>query len=208
MAAVFLGLQLCLAPVARAETAVAPGSDAPVASAFQPKDEFERLQYVGRAQPGVATVELLRYVDTLPTDHPRYLETLLEIGSEYVALNRGDEVEQIASRIEALSDRLPLARPAAMLLRGQWMQSHGEVSKAERQIIEASALLPPNPPGYLRLRLLMSSAVVKSRGGHYDEAMLRYNQALKLADETGPTWRRIDLRALAAQVLLDAGQRT
>jgi len=206
MAAVFLGLQLCLAPVARAETAVAPGSDAPVASAFQPKDEFERLQYVGRAQPGVATVELLRYVDTLPTDHLRYLETLLEIGSEYVALNRGDEVEQIASRIEALSDRLPLARPAAMLLRGQWMQSHGEVSKAERQIIEASALLPPNPPGYLRLRLLMSSAVVKSRGGHYDEAMLRYNQALKLADETGPTWRRIDLRALAAQVLLDAGQ--
>ena len=207
MAAVLLGLQLCLAPGARAETAVAPGSDAPPAvSTFQPKDEFERLQYIGRAQPGVATVELLRYVGTLHTDHPRYLETLLEIGSEYVALNRSDEVEQIASRIEALSDRLPLARPAAMLLRGQWMQSHGEVSKAERQIIEASALLPPNPPDYLRLRLLMSAAVVKSRGGHYDEAMLRYNQALRLADESGPTWRRIDLRALVAQVLLDAGQ--
>ena len=121
-------------------------------------------------------------------------------------MNQGDEVEQVAARIEALSDRLPLARPAAMLLRGQWMQAHGEVSKAERQIIEASALLPANPPDYLRLRLLMSSAYVKNRGGHYDEAMLRYNQALKLVDETGPIWRRIDLRALIARVLLDAGQ--
>ena len=51
---------------------------------------------------------------------------------------------------------------------------------------EASALLPPRPPDYLRLRMLMSSAYVKNRGGHYDEAMLRYNQALKLVDETGP----------------------
>ena len=209
MAAAVLGLQLLLAPGTRANTpaaAVQPPAALPVESTFKPTDELDRLRYVGRAQPDVATVELLRYADTLRVDDPRYLETLLEVGSEYASMNKGDQVEQIAVRIEALSDRLPLARPAAMLLRGQWMQSHGEVSKAERQIIEASALLPPDPPGYLRLRLLMSSALVKNRGGHYDEAMRRYNQALKLADETGPTWLRIDLRSLIAQVLLDAGQ--
>jgi diguanylate cyclase (GGDEF)-like protein len=183
-----------------------PANAQPRAASFQPVDELDRLQYVGRAQPEVAAVELLRYADTLQPDHPRYIETLLELGSDYVGVNKGDQVEQVADRIEALSDRYPLARPAAMLLRGQWMQTHGEVSKAERQLIEASALLPANPPSWLQLRQLMSWAYVKNRGGHYDEAMLRYNQALKLVDETGPMWRRIDLRALVAKVLFDAGQ--
>ena len=212
MGAVVLGLQLWLmasgaqANVPAESAGAQPPAAPPVGAVYKPTDELQRLQYVGRAQPDIATVALLRYVETLHVDDPRHVEALLEVGSEYVGLNKGDEVEQVASRIEALSDRVPLARPAAMLLRGQWMQAHGEVSKAERQIIEASALLPANPPDYLRLRLLMSSAFVKNRGGHYDEAMMRYNQALKLADETGPIWRRIDLRALIAQVLFDAGQ--
>ena len=173
----------------------------------KPTDELDRLQFLGRAQPDVATVELLRYVDTLRVDDPRYLETLLELGSEYVGLNQG-RAGRAGRRPHrgAVRPRCRWRGPAAMLLRGQWMQAHGEVSKAERQIIEASALLPPKPPDYLRLRLLMSSAYVKNRGGHYDEAMLRYNQALKLVDETGPTWRRIDLRTLIASVLFDAGQ--
>ncbi|MBW8758564.1 MAG: GGDEF domain-containing protein [Burkholderiales bacterium] len=210
MAAVLVGLQL-LAGGARAivpseSMPGEPPTALPVAASFKPVDEFERLQFVGRAQPELATVGLLRYVDTLAVDSPRHLEALMELGSGYVGQNKGDEVEQVALRIEALSDRLPLARPCAMLLRGQWMQTHGEVSKAERQIIEAQVLLPAALPDWLRLRLLMNSAFVKNRGGHYDEAMARYNQALKLADETGPMWRRIDLRALVASVLFDAGQ--
>jgi len=210
MAALLLGLQL-LAGGAHANTpsgsmpAEPPGT-LPVAASFKPADEFERLQFVGRAQPELATVGLLRYLDTLKVEDPRHLEALVELGSEYVGLNRSDEVEQVAARIAALSDRLPLARPAAMLLRGQWMQTHGEVSKAERQIIEAQVLLPSSLPDWLRLRLLMSSAYVKNRGGHYDEAMARYNQALKLADASGPMWRRIDLRSLIANVLFNAGQ--
>ena len=190
-----------------AESAAAqPPSATPTVREFKATDELERLQYIGRAQPETARVQLLRYVDTLRTEDPRHLETLMEIGSEYTTMNRGDDVEQVAVRIESLSDHVPLARPAAMLLRGQWMESHGEVSRAERQFIEASALLPADAPDYLRLRLLMSSALVKNRAGHYEEAMLRYNQALKLVDEIGPVWRRIDLRTLIAAVLLGAGQ--
>ena len=207
---ILLGLQGLLLPAARAQepasaATVQPSSAQPPPAA-PPADELTRLEFVGRAQPEIATAELSRYVDTLRIDDARYLEALLELGSEYVGMSQGEQVEQVAARIEALSDRLPLARPAAMLLRGQWMQAHGEVSKAERQIIEASALLPANPPDYLRLRLLMSSAYVKNRGGHYDEAILRYNQALKLVDQTGPVWRRVDLRTRIAGVLFDAGQ--
>jgi len=200
-AALLLALQLLPAPAARAGAL----SEA-VAASFKPADEFDRLQFLGRAQPEIATVGLLHYADTLQVRDPRYLETLLEVGFEYVGLNLGEQVEQIASRIEVLSDRLPLARPAAMLLRGRWMQTHGELSRAERELIEASALLPAHPPDYLRLRLLMSAAFVKNRGGHYDEAMIRYNQALKLVDAQGPTWRRCDLRSLISNVLFDAGQ--
>ena len=207
---ILLGLQGLLLPAARAQVpasaaAVQPSSAQPSPGAV-PADELTRLEFVGRAQPEIATAELSRYVDTLRIDDARYLEALLELGSEYAGMSQGEQVEQVAARIEALSDRLPLARPAAMLLRGQWMQAHGEVSKAERQIIEASALLPANPPDYLRLRLLMSAAHVKNRGGHYDEAILRYNQALKLVDQTGPVWRRVDLRTRIAGVLFDAGQ--
>ncbi|MEP6503430.1 MAG: GGDEF domain-containing protein [Betaproteobacteria bacterium] len=183
-----------------------PPGATPVGITFKPTDELDRLEFIGRALPDVAAAELLRYADTLRTDDPRHLETLMEIGSEYTAQNKGDDVERIAVRIDALSDHVSLARPAAMLLRGQWMQSHGDVGKAERQFIEASALLPANAPNYLRLRLLMSYAVVKNRAGHFDEAMLRYNQALKLVDEIGPNWRRIDLRQQVAAVLLAAGQ--
>jgi len=209
--AAILALPLLLAGAAGANVPagampVDPPGAQPVAASFKPADEFERLQFIGRAQPEVATVGLLHYVDTLPVDAPRHLEALVELGSEYVGLNRSDEVERVAVRIDALSDRVPLARPAAMLLRGQWMQTHGEVSKAERQIIEAQALLPATLPDWLRLRLLMNSAYVKNRGGHYDEAMARYNQALKLADESGPIWRRIDLRSSIASVLFNAGQ--
>jgi diguanylate cyclase (GGDEF)-like protein len=198
--------RLALANVPAESVAAQPPMAAPNRDVFKPMGELERLQYIGRAQPDVATIELLRYADTLHRDDPRHLETLMEVGSEFASLNKGDEVEQVARRIELLSDQVPLARPAAMLLRGLWMQTHGEVSKAERQFIEASALLPANAPNYLRLRLLMSYALVKNRGGHYDEAMLRYNQALKLVDEVGPTWQRIDLRSAISQVLLDAGQ--
>ena len=211
LVAVALGLQFLLASGAHAGTPTEMAGSrttaaSPAAASVPATDELERLEYVGRAQPEVAIAQLLRYVDALPVSDPRHLEALLQLGTDYVAQNRNDQVEQIATRIDSLSDRLPLARPAAMLLRGQWMQRHGEVSKAERQIIEASALLPAKPPEYLRLRVLMSTAFVKNRGGHYDEAMLRYNQALKVADDGGPMWRRVDLRALIAGVLRDAGQ--
>jgi len=204
--AVAVALALLLAPPAWAKAADDAATATPAEPVYLTTDELHRLQYVGRAQPDVASAALLRYADTLKIDDPRYIETLLEVGSEYVGLNRGDDVEQIAVRIDALSDRMPLAAPAAMLLRAQWTQAHGALSKAEHQIIDASALLPADAPEYLRLRLLMSSAYLKNRSGHYDEAMLRYNQALKLADETGQIWRRVDLRASIAQVLADAGQ--
>ena len=180
---------------------------APAASAvFHPASELERLKYLGRSQPDVATVQLQKFAAALPAEDPRLLEALVEIGGEYVALSRADAVEETAVRIEALSDRVPLARPAAMLLRGLWMQSHNEVGKAERQLIEAAALLPAGAPDFLRLPLLEGYGQVESRGGRYDEAMRRYDQALKIVDEAGPAFARIDVRQLIVSLLQDTGQ--
>jgi len=206
MAGALLGLLLGAAGARAGDGASA--HDMPTAAASQPapRNELERLQYIGRAQPDVAVTGLQAYIAALPVEDPRHLEALLELGANYVAQNRAEQVEEVAARIDSLSDRLSLARPAAMLLRGQWMQRHGDVGKAERQIIEASALLPANPPDYLRLRVLMSTAFVKNRGGHYDEAMASYNQALKLVDQSAPTWMRVDLRSAISNVLREAGQ--
>ena len=183
-----------------------PPTASPEGATLQPQTELQRLQYIGRAQPDVATLELAKYAATLRHDDPHLLETLMELGTEYGSLSKGEQCEQVARQIESLSDHLPLARPAAMLLRGYWLQGHGEVSRAERQLIEATALMPADAPAYLRLQLLKSWAEVKSRGGHYDEAMARYNQALKMVDESGTAWRRIDLRGSIATVLMEAGQ--
>jgi diguanylate cyclase (GGDEF)-like protein len=192
-----------LAPADEAFPASAPAS---AAARYQPTSELDRLEYLGRSQPHAAIEGLLRYVDTLPPEDPRLLEALMEIGSRYVSLTMGDEVENTAHRIESLGASVPLARPAAMLLRGQWLDVHDEVSRAERQLIEASALLPAKIPDFLRLRLLVSYGDVKGRGGHYDEAMLRFNEAMRLVDERGAVWRRIDVRGLIEGVLREAGQ--
>jgi len=161
---VLAGLALCAgrthASVAAEPIGALPPVAVPSVEHVTPVSELERLQFLGRAQPDVAIGELLKYADTLKREDPRHLETLMEIGAEYVAQSKGDDVEQLARRIEALSDRVALARPAAMLLRGHWLQGHGEVSKAERQFIEAAALVPADAPAYLRLRLLISYAEV------------------------------------------------
>ena len=96
MAGVLLGLQLLLAPAARADAPAASGTPR-AATPFKPADEFERLEFVGRAQPEVGSAGLLRYLQTLRMEEPRYLQALMELGSEYVRLNRGDDGEQAES---------------------------------------------------------------------------------------------------------------
>jgi diguanylate cyclase (GGDEF)-like protein len=190
---------------AAAPAASVPGPS-PAPARYVPLDELDRLEYLGRSKPQLAIDGLLRYAATLTPEDPRLLEALMDIGSRYVTLSMGDQVEATAHRIENLGASVPLARPAAMLLRGQWLDVHDEPSRAERQLIEASALLPPTIPDFLRIRLLVSYGDVKSRGGHYDEAMVRFNEAMRLVDEKGPVWRRIDVRGLIESVLREAGQ--
>jgi diguanylate cyclase (GGDEF)-like protein len=149
---------------------------------------------------------VLHYADTLPPEDPRLLEALMAAGSRNVRLARGDGVEEIARRIEALRDRVPLARPAAMLLRAQWLDAHGEPAKAERQLIEARPLLPADPPFYLHLRQLVVDGDLKRRRGHLDEALARYDEALRLVDASSPDWRRADLRNAIVSLLREAGQ--
>jgi diguanylate cyclase (GGDEF)-like protein len=183
-----------------------PPAVSPHAEADRPSSELDRLEQLGRTQPAVAAAQLVAYAATLAPADPRFLEALTEAGSQYVNAAMGDSVEQIARRIESLSGTVPLARPAAMILRGHWLVKHGEPSHAERQLIEANALLPAEVPLYLRLRLLGCWGEAKGRAGRYDEAMKRYNVALRLADESAPVWRRIDMRIDAATVLIDAMQ--
>jgi diguanylate cyclase (GGDEF)-like protein len=173
---------------------------------YVPADELERLEYLSRAQPEVALPALLHLADTVRHDDARLLDVLMVVGTRYVDLGQAEEAEAIARRIEALKDRVPAARAAALLLRGQWFAHHGEIAHAQRQLIEARALLPADAPLALRIRLLATDGDVENRRGHFDEAMSRYNAAMRLADAAGLPWRRGDMRNLAVSNLIDAGQ--
>jgi diguanylate cyclase (GGDEF)-like protein len=204
LAAIALACALLAPPQARAAEAAAPAASA--YAGYEPADELERLEYLARSQPNRAVTELQHFADTLKPDDPRLLEALMEAGACDVTLAMDEQVEQVARRIEALAGDNQLARPAAMLLRGQWLDAHGDVGRAERQVIEATALFPRDLPTWLHLRLLATAGDIKQRGGHYDEAMARFNEALRLADETAPLWRRIDMRRAVAGALFEAGQ--
>jgi diguanylate cyclase (GGDEF)-like protein len=205
-AAVALACTLLAPPRAAAGDAARAASAAAPPAAFKPADELGRLEYLARSQPSVAVTALLRYADTLAQDDPRHLEALMEAGTGYVTLSMDDQVEQVARRVESLAGDNPLARPAAMLLRGQWLDAHGDVGRAERQIIEANALFPREVPAWLRIRLLLTAGDIKQRGGHYDEAMIRFNETLRLVDESAPAWRRVDMRRTVSNALMEAGQ--
>jgi diguanylate cyclase (GGDEF)-like protein len=208
------GIGVAPAAIALACALLAPRSHAaeppPAASMhtarYQPVDELERLEYLARSQPNAAVVELRRFADAMSADDPRRLEAMMEIGVSDVTLALDDDLEQVARRIETLASGTPLARPAAMLLRAQWLDANGDVSRAERQVIEATALFPPDTPAWLHILQLSTTGHIKLRGGRYDEAMISYNEALRLVDATGPAWQRVDVRLALGGTLLDAGQ--
>jgi diguanylate cyclase (GGDEF)-like protein len=205
-----LALAAALLPDARvcAATPAEEPMSAPARArtAYRPQNELDRLEYLSRGQPDVALPGLLRYADTLQPDDPRLLEALLTAGGRAAGLSMGDEVDRVERRLDALADRAPAARAAAMLLRGEWLEQQGETARAERQLIEASALLPPDPPPYVQLRMLVSLSMIKGRRGNFEDAMKAAHEAIQLADEVGPVWRRIDARSLGVGVLAETGE--
>jgi diguanylate cyclase (GGDEF)-like protein len=174
---------------------------------FTIHSELERLQVLGRSDPDRAAGELERFVAAHPAPDPQRLEALISLGMQYASLSQPDDLERVARLLDALVDSQPLARPAAMITRANGLWRHNELTRADRLLIESSALISPDAPLALRLAWLSTSGSVKTHSGHYDEALRRRHDAITLVDRNGgPAWRAIDTRLSLANTLIDAGQ--
>jgi diguanylate cyclase (GGDEF)-like protein len=168
-------------------------------------DEFSRLEALSRRDPKASSGALLAYADRLPAGLPRLRALMLAAGG--FARTRDEAgVDRVVGKIAAELREVAWAEPASLLVRAQWLDFHGDVHKAENLLIQASPLVRDDAPAWLRLRLLMSYADVCSRQGRYDEALARYDTAMKLADAVGPSWRSIDVRSAMSDMMLQAGR--
>ena len=186
------------------ETTISASST--VVPLYEPRTEIERLQLLARTDPDAAATELERWIDGHPAPHPLRAEALRVLGNTYNSLSQGEQVERVARLADAMGDEDPVAKPTAMVMRAGWLVSHNEPAKADRLLIEASALMMGTVPTQLRLDWLAAGGNVKRRTGHHDDALRAYHEAITLADRDGPEWRQLDLRSGLVGVLLDALQ--
>ncbi len=184
-------------PIPALATATAPGTAS--ASAL---DSIEaRLR--GRPDAAVTALQALSRVQ--PAASLAWQETLVARGHLLVRLADAAAVEALARELEA-SAGPGSPRAAAQLLRAQWMGRHGSLGEADRKLADALAELSPDTPASLRLRFLAAHGLIKENRGQLDAAVALYQQAVLLADQVGPVWRRSDQRNALAYALAQAQQ--
>jgi len=114
--------------------------------------------------------------------------------------------EATAGALDVMAASNALAAAAAHLVRGNAWSRQKPTSRADRALAAAMAALPKQAPDDLRLRILFAQASVRQSLGRLDEAVALYQQAVQLADRTGPLWRRAELRSSLAYTLFLAHQ--
>lgn len=169
-------------------------------------------QNQARTQPEEVAQEVADALLSLPRHDPRTLEMLRLLTSLQVRQGQTDQAERSVARIEqwareAGAGRRNEAEVAVACLRAQLLQtSGGSLSRADALLEEAMPQLAPGASAGLRLFCLGVHADLKESQGHYDAAVRLYQDAIRLADELGPDWRRSELRSGLANVLRRAGQ--
>jgi diguanylate cyclase (GGDEF)-like protein len=182
------------------------------AASPQPVDQqLTRLQHEGRADPERAAAALATLLNSLPPGTAQHITALEYLGSLRAVMNDSDGAERVAVQLERLAQEQPAARAradaAAHLVRAKLAYHTGTVNRAERLVAEALARLPDNTPPLQRVPYLMLAGDVKERNGRLDDSVRLHLQALQLADASGPTWLRSDVRSTLAYTLYEAGQK-
>ncbi len=167
-----------------------------------------------RGRPTVAVDALAALAQTQRKTQPpaslAWQETQVVRGNLLVRLADAAGVEAVARELAAIAaPGSPGANPAqaaAELLRAQWLGRHGSLGDADRKLADAMTLLAPTAPAGLRLRFLAAHARIKEDRGQLDAAVALYQQAVLLADQVGPAWRRAEHRNSLAYTLVLAQQ--
>ena len=175
---------------------------APLASAAE-----SRLEAVERQLRGQPTAALLALAPVLAESRGEArMHALMLRGTLQVRLPDEEAAEASAKELDALAASVPLAAPAAALVRAGIWARRTPLGRADRALVAALAGLPSNTPDRQRLRFVAALAAVRQSLGKLDEAVALYQQAVDMADRDGPAWRRAELRSSLAYSLFLAQQ--
>ncbi len=200
-------LPLLLPLPALAANGMAPAASAASAAADSgPAERLAALEFQARAQPKPALAQLGQLLATLPERDPLRVRVLAVRGTLQAHQDDAEAVDLTLRELEALVPALPLAQPAAGLVRAELAARRGPARRVERLASEALAQLPADAPAALRLRLLRALARAKELAGALDDAVRLRQQQIKLTDQYGPGWRRAEARNDLADALLTAKQ--
>jgi len=134
-------------------TAGAPAYRDGLSPRLQPRDPLDRIRLLGRVDVEASVAALKAWLPSLRADDPQRLDALLLLARDHIDLHHPADAEAIARELDEQTAQQPLARATAMLVRASQFSAHGEHGKAERQCIEASAILTESTPRALRMAL-------------------------------------------------------
>ena len=193
--------------------AVAWALCAPSAAAVPDAARLDRLEQLAWADPDKAVEALQPALAEAPEDSVAHLELLRILGSAQVWRNDLAAVDELLARLDRLASGAPDAeqrRDAGALaacVRGARQRKSGTMGRADALLQAADeARRQARSPG-LRQGCALIHANVKESLGQYEDAMRLLQDAIRDADDTGPSWRRSELRTTLSDVLWRAGQR-
>jgi diguanylate cyclase (GGDEF)-like protein len=204
--ALALGVTLSMAPPRVATPQPMAGAGAAAAA----RAEVARWVRQGRSQPEAAVAGLGPLLPRLAAEPGDQVEALLALGELAVVLADGaglDRAIEQLGRLDAPPKAAAWARAAADALRARQLERQGPVARAARLLDETIRNLPEHTPDALRLRLLGWHAEQLFRASKLEQATVRYQEAIALADATAaPGWQRAELRSWLAHTLQLADQ--
>lgn len=174
---------------------------------------LQRWEQLAWADPERVVSGLQQALDETPAERPEWLEGQRVLAEAH--LWRGDlrAVDVVLTRIEAASAQThdpARHRDVAALatcLRAARQRKTGTLGRADALLQQAvPALAAAQAPG-LRQSCAQLHGLVLQSLGRYDEAARALQSAIRDADQSGPSWRRSELRTTLSDVLWRAGQR-
>ncbi|MBT9495407.1 MAG: diguanylate cyclase [Paucibacter sp.] len=199
-----LGLSACKPESAGAANQAAAG--VPAASNAAVMKELERIERAGPLQPADSERALLALQSRLKPGSPELLELLMLRGN--LAATRRDKASTDAI-LKSLDDwphprHLAEARLAQHWLRARALMQTGQLDLAKKELPALASYAPGQTAALRRAHAALGR--MQSDTGNADAALLNLHQALKLAENSGAAWRRVDPLVGIANAYVEAQQ--
>ncbi|WP_397533486.1 diguanylate cyclase [Roseateles sp.] len=170
--------------------------------------DFERIERAARARPAEQARELQQlYSRTLPGSAER-LEALSLRGAMAARLRDRAMLDPILSELRnwPVLDGRPEAEVVATLTLARFQQDQGQLRDAKKTLLSLTDESIAQLTDRQRYRAAGLRSVVLADGGEFDAALLSGQEAMRLADQLGQSWRQALALSDMAWVYLRAEQ--